>query len=41
MYLSKQPYIIYNRAIEVLEATEYNKNNEYNDKWKEYQDDTF
>lgn len=36
MYLSKQPYIIYNRAIEVLEATEYNKNNEYNDKWKEY-----
>jgi hypothetical protein len=24
-----------------LEATEYNKNNEYNDKWKEYQDDTF
>lgn len=38
MYLSKQPYIIYSRAIEVLEATEYNKTNEYNDKWKEYND---
>lgn len=41
MYLSQQPYIIYNRAIEVLEATEYNKSIKYDDKWKEYQDDTF
>jgi hypothetical protein len=39
LYLSRQPHIIYNRAIEVLEATEYNRNNEYNDKWKEYRDE--
>lgn len=40
-YLSQQPYIIYNRAIEVLEATEYNKNNKYDPQWKEYEDDKF
>jgi hypothetical protein len=38
MYLSKQPNVIYTRAIEVLESAEYNKSNEYNPTWKEYDD---
>jgi hypothetical protein len=39
-YLSVQPYIIYNRAIEILEATQYNREEKvYNDKWGEYKDD--
>lgn len=40
-YLSRQPHIITTRAIEVLEATEYNKNNEYDPVWREYADDQF
>lgn len=40
-YLSLQPYIIYNRAVEVLEATEYNRTKkEYDTDWKEYKDDS-
>ena len=36
-YLSQQPHIIYTRAVEVLEATQYNKEVEtYNPQWKEY-----
>lgn len=40
-YLSLQPYIIYSRAIEVLEATEYNRTEaKYNTDWNEYNDDS-
>lgn len=39
-YLSDQPHIIYSRAIEVLEATEYNRTNKYDTDWNEYKDDT-
>jgi hypothetical protein len=38
-YLSLQPYIIYSRIIEILEATAYNRNEKtYNEKWGEYSD---
>jgi hypothetical protein len=33
------PFLLYSRAIEVLEAAEYNKNEkEYNPNWGEYND---
>jgi hypothetical protein len=40
MYLAEQPQIIYSRAIEVLEATEYNHEvKKYDNNFKEYSDD--
>lgn len=40
MYLSKQPYILYSRTIEVLEAAEYSKTeNKYDERFNEYNDD--
>jgi hypothetical protein len=36
-----QPYTIYVRAVEVLEAAQYNREiAKYNDKFKEYESDT-
>lgn len=36
-----QPYTVFVRAIEVLEAAQYNRDvKEYDDKFKEYEDDT-
>lgn len=36
-----QPYTIFVRAVEVLEAAQYNRDvAEYNDKFKEYENDT-
>lgn len=39
-YLSLQPYIVYSRVVEVLEATEYNRTEKtYNTDWNEYEND--
>jgi hypothetical protein len=36
------PYVVYSRAVEVLEAAEYNKDNaEYNEMHKYYEDKLF
>jgi hypothetical protein len=41
-YLSFQPYIVYNRAMEILEAMQYNKEqSEYDDRWGQYNDNKF